>query len=402
MRTVRVMRTLIVACLCASGSVHAAVHGAEDGERLTIVPRAIVGPDGSLMSGMAVVVHGERIEAVVAADQVEDGPGIMRFPDAVLSPGLVDIGSTLGVHGANRDGYAPIDPGVRVIDALNRFDPLFYRAAQAGITLVMIAPAADALISGSAAVLRTFVPEADGGGGPEVLIADGALAMTLGPSALSFQRAPSSRSGAMAMLREAFDDARHGRGAEEIREALAGERSVLLRAIEGEDVSAGLRLFDGTRARLLVQHARDIGAVLEDFDGLEAVIVLGPLNPGDHHRVLSAPLAAANMSDITLVLRGATPARGLDGLRMTASIAVRLGLPADRARRAITSDAALAAGVRDRTGAIEPGLDADLVLFTADPLRADARVAAVYVRGRRLVMPHESHEAMHAVHEVSP
>ena len=319
------------------------------------------------------------------------------MPDAVLSPGLVDIGGTLGVHGANRDGLAPIDPSTRVHDAINRFDPLLRRAAQAGITLAMIAPAADGLVTGSCTVLRTYLPDDFGDGSAEVLVADGALAMTLGPAALSFQRAPSSRSGAMSMLREALQDARRGRGPEELRAVMAGDRQVLLRAAEGEDVSAALRLFDGSDARLILQHAQDINAVLEDFDGLEAFVVLGPLDPGDSGRVLAGPRMVAQMEGLTLVLRGAAPFRGLDALRMTAALAVRAGLPADRARRAITSDAALAAGVRNRTGAIEPGLDADLVLFTADPLRADARVAAVFVRGRRVVMPHES-----TVHEVVP
>lgn len=54
------------------------------------------------------------------------------------------------------------------------------------------------------------------------------------------------------------------------------------------------------------------------------------------------------------------------------------------ARRAITSVAAKAAGVASRVGTIEPGRDADLVVFSDDPLRLDARVLAVYVDGVRV------------------
>ena len=40
------------------------------------------------------------------------------------------------------------------------------------------------------------------------------------------------------------------------------------------------------------------------------------------------------------------------------------------------------AGIEDRVGSLAPGLDADLVLFDADPLTLEARPALVMVNGQ--------------------
>jgi imidazolonepropionase-like amidohydrolase len=54
------------------------------------------------------------------------------------------------------------------------------------------------------------------------------------------------------------------------------------------------------------------------------------------------------------------------------------------ARRAITIAPAQTAGVADSIGSIVPGRDGDLVIFSNDPLRLDAKVLEVYVKGIRV------------------
>jgi imidazolonepropionase-like amidohydrolase len=41
------------------------------------------------------------------------------------------------------------------------------------------------------------------------------------------------------------------------------------------------------------------------------------------------------------------------------------------------------AGVADRVGVLAEGKDADVVVFSGDPLRLDSRVLEVYLRGER-------------------
>jgi imidazolonepropionase-like amidohydrolase len=60
---------------------------------------------------------------------------------------------------------------------------------------------------------------------------------------------------------------------------------------------------------------------------------------------------------------------------------VRNGLPRDAAWRALTVGAAQILGVADRVGRIDKGADADIVLWSGDPLDLGSRVVAVYVDG---------------------
>ena len=85
-----------------------------------------------------------------------------------------------------------------------------------------------------------------------------------------------------------------------------------------------------------------------------------------------------------VVFAGGSPGQGYDSLRLSAALAVRYGMDPADARLAITSRAAELAGVGDRVGSLRPGYDADLVVFSDDPLRLDARILEVYVSGVRV------------------
>jgi imidazolonepropionase-like amidohydrolase len=54
---------------------------------------------------------------------------------------------------------------------------------------------------------------------------------------------------------------------------------------------------------------------------------------------------------------------------MCAGLAVNAGLDIEEAWKAITIHPATAIGVADRVGSLEAGKDADLVIWTADPLQ---------------------------------
>ena len=65
-----------------------------------------------------------------------------------------------------------------------------------------------------------------------------------------------------------------------------------------------------------------------------------------------------------------------------ARTAVRFGLAPSRALLACTSAAAALCGVGDRVGALEVDMDADLVLWSGDPLDSSSRPLLVVVDGR--------------------
>ena len=62
--------------------------------------------------------------------------------------------------------------------------------------------------------------------------------------------------------------------------------------------------------------------------------------------------------------------------------AVRGGLDPAKAVAAVTGDAAKILGLSDRVGLLEAGRDADLLVFSGDPLSPSSRLAAVVLDGR--------------------
>ena len=62
---------------------------------------------------------------------------------------------------------------------------------------------------------------------------------------------------------------------------------------------------------------------------------------------------------------------------------VRAGLPADPAIKAITLVPAKALGIDKRTGTLEAGKDADLLVFSGDPLSPTGRLEQIWLRGNR-------------------
>jgi imidazolonepropionase-like amidohydrolase len=63
-------------------------------------------------------------------------------------------------------------------------------------------------------------------------------------------------------------------------------------------------------------------------------------------------------------------------------VAAANGLGFERALAAVTIDAARLVGVADRVGSLEPGKDADLVVYDGDPFEYTTHVCKVIVDGR--------------------
>ena len=63
-----------------------------------------------------------------------------------------------------------------------------------------------------------------------------------------------------------------------------------------------------------------------------------------------------------------SPVIPLQYLPMCAALAVNAGLPEEEGWKAITINPAVSTGIGDRVGSLEPGKDADIVIWTADPM----------------------------------
>ncbi len=347
---------------------------------------AWVDESGRLVREAAVIaVEGETIRQVGAAsDAVDDD-----FPGAVLCPGLVDCLATLSASDGLSERSAAVQPALRAADAFDRFARPLRAALEAGVTTFALVPDDENLVGGQVAVCQTAGPD----GRPRLLEGAGPLKLSLSPEALKLDREPTSRSGAVGMLRDALAAARAGSrvrpsgeppGATDALAALVrGAQLGWLTAPAGADVLTALELAGEFRLRLALIHTHDAHEVAELLAGKVAGVIIGPLDPlaGPRDAAAAGRFAARG---VPVALAGGLPVRPADNLRIAAAIAARAGLPSEVARRAITATAAELLGVGDRVGSLRAGCQADIVVFSGDPLDLRSRVLAVYVAGRRV------------------
>ena len=361
-----------------------------------------------------VVISGGKIVAAGGADTpIPAGARILDCAGAVITPGLVDAGTTLGVarNDLNEQGEE-VTPQVRIVDAIDPASDDFVEARRHGVTTAQINPGNRNVIGGLGAVVKTA-----GDTVGEMLVRDDSgLRLTMGGEPSSGNRAirggtpvgiyyrrPTTRMGVVWEARKAFYDAmaymeqktdpnappeaqRADPAMEILSQALKKELIVRTTARAEQDIRTALRLAEEFGYRTLVEEATEAWRVIDEL--VEAGVTV----------LLSAPsrMNAPDGADVRyhtvrlLAERGVPFAicTGADGgtlpLVQEAMFAVRYGLDPDTALAAVTLRAAEILGIDDRVGSLRAGRDADLVIWTGDPFDPTTRVRAVYVGGREV------------------
>jgi imidazolonepropionase-like amidohydrolase len=76
-----------------------------------------------------------------------------------------------------------------------------------------------------------------------------------------------------------------------------------------------------------------------------------------------------------------SPVNSVSVLRDLVILAIREGMPEDRALDTVTMNPARMLGVADRVGSLEPGKDADFIVFDGDPWDGRNKVIETYIEG---------------------
>ena len=103
-----------------------------------------------------------------------------------------------------------------------------------------------------------------------------------------------------------------------------------------------------------------------------------------HGGVQARPIAAKYFeAGVTrLSINTDSPVVPEEELIVQASMCVRLGLPEEVALRAVTIEPARAAMIDQRLGSLEPGKDADIVIWSGNPLDVRNRPLLALIAGR--------------------
>lgn len=379
-------------------------------------PQAFVGGHvipvtGPEIENGAVVIHQGRIVAVGGTAEIEVPSDAERHDASgkVILPGFVDSHSHAGnVEGG--DGSAAMHPEVRVLDSINVRDARIQKAQAGGVTVANIMSGSGHLLSGQTlyvkhrdakAIEDLFVYQADGSLAFGVKMANGTNSRKAPPF-------PGTRAKSAALVRERFLQAvayrekkeRAGEDAEKLPprdlgletliEVLEGRRVVHFHTHRHDDILTILRLAREFEFRVVLQHVSDGWLVADHIAASPHVIGASLIlidSPGGKIEAKDNRFDTAPILDRAGVLTGFHTDDPITDSRLfnrMAALAVRAGMSRERALYGLTMAGARMLGLEERIGSLEPGKDADLVVFSGDPLSIYSQVLETWVDGVRV------------------
>lgn len=382
-----------------------------------------VGPAGTL-DNATIIVDGGSIAAVGVDIDIPAGAERVDATGKIITPGLFSPLGQLGlsevdaVAGTN-DAIQRGDQFSAAFDVAEAFNPRSLVIAVTridGVTRAGITPRPGRTDSdgNSSRVLSGLGSVVHLGADSGYLVRHGAVVVAnFGEAGSSV--AGGSRAAAVQILRTALDDANDYRDNQAAYQRGASRDY----SVSGADLDALLTVLDGNAALLFnVNRASDISRVIElaaGYDisaivagGAEAwmvadelaaagvPVILDGINnlPADFDRI-NARLDSARIlldAGVAVAFGASAQTHNARLLTQSAGIAVANGLSRDQALEAITLTPARILGVGEVTGSIEPGKDADLVVWSTDPLELTSYPDQVYIRG--VAMPMESRQTL--------
>jgi len=389
------------------------------GQVITAIVGARVVPVGSepieggtvlLDAGKIVAVEGPGF-AVPAGAEVVDAAGkwvLPGFIDAHAHVGLAEEAEGWAGRDVN-ESTRPVAASVRALDAINPADQGFRDAIAGGVLAVNVNPGSGNPIGGQTVALKCWGRVVD----QMVLREPSGVKSALGenPKRTFGDRheTPSTRLGTAAIIREAFVQAGNYlaklAAAEEQPPAerkpvdrdlnLEALGRVLRREIpwrqhchRADDIATAIRLSREFGYELVIDHGTEAHLLADLIAAQSIPVIIGPLFTSRskvelRNRSLANPgrLAAAG---VTIAITTDHPVVPINFLIHQASLAVKEGLDAAAALRAVTINPARIIGVAGRIGSLEPGKDADLVIWSGDPLDVTSRAERAYQDGREI------------------
>ncbi|MYD72619.1 MAG: amidohydrolase family protein [Acidobacteria bacterium] len=359
----------------------------------------------------AVVIAGAdgAIDWVGPAADADIPAGVEVLEAAVVTPGLVDAHSVVGLAGAlnsnvgpvrdqdQLDRSAPIQPELRAIDAYDAAETLVEWVRSYGVTTLHTGHGPGALISGQTMIVKPRGSNTD----EAVIVPARMLAATLGNAVTSNFDSPGTSSKGVAMLRGALigaqayhEQARRAASGgpddpqppapdlakEALVRVLDGELSLLVTANTATEIAAALRLQREFDFDLVLDGAAESYLLLDEIREAGVPVVVHP----PMSRVRNASFETAGMlaeAGIPFAIQTGfedyVPKTRV--LLWEAAIAAANGLGREGALEAVTLGAARILGIDDRVGSIEVGKDADLVLYDGDPFEYTSHVCGVVI-----------------------
>jgi imidazolonepropionase-like amidohydrolase len=327
----------------------------------------VSGAGPEVESGIVLVRDG-KVRAKGAAVEIPAGAKVIEIPRTswVIS-GFIDAHSHLGSAFDVEESTEAVTPEAKAVEAFSSRHADVKAAMSSGVTLVALSPGNGNVVGGRIGVIRLNGARYD-----RALLKDTlALKASIGSEALRTDREPTSRTGAVALLRDRLADAA----------SPLPMLPIFLDAPSPAEIESALELRRSSGRPMVLVHARPSPEQMKRLASARIPVAVEPLTTSDRRDTLELP-ARLEEAGVRFAFVSDAPTISEELLRVSASFAVKYGLDRRAALRALTLSPAEMLGLGDERGSLVEGKAADIVVWSGDPLSLTSEVELVMIEGR--------------------
>jgi len=396
------------------------------------------GPAGEIASGTVLIKDGKitglGANLVVPKDaRVIDAAGQIVTPGLILPSSSLSVAEVEQVEETRDDGAGDrMGAAFDVQYGVNADSALIPLARLGGVTRAVVTPVlgrggggahkddgADAFSGsaedGKASLFAGQVAATSLASGSRSPVFKARIGMALDLGEAGADYAGGSRGAAFVLLKSALDDARHyaknrkgfDAGAsrpypysrddmEALVPVVEGRVPLLVRVHKASDILQVLKFAKEQKLKLILEGAEEGWRVADAIAeaGVPVLVDAQADLPGSFETLGSTleNVGRLNTAGVMVAILGSRDYNNLRQGRFNAGTAVSYGLPYSVALASVTINPAKIWGLADKIGSLEPGKDADLVIWSGDPLEVTSYATAVIIQGKAQPMTSRSLE----------
>ena len=314
----------------------------------------------------------------------------------IVTPGLIEAHSHLGISeigtgpmgNDTNETSNPITPWCNALDGINMKDKAFTYFRKAGITSVNVLPGSANIIGGKSTAIKCKNSIVD----KAIIKKETGMKAALGENPKTLygdkKKSPASRMGNASLLRNALSKAKNyleksknmdnndqlqfDKESESLIPVIKKEIPLRIHCHRADDIITAIRIAEEFDIKYTLEHITQGHQIIDFLKDKNTYNAIGPsMHYGskveNKDRNFKTPIMAAK-NNIHFCLTTDHPVVAGHYLPMTAALAVNWGMERKTALKAITINAAEHIGISDKVGSLKVGKDADLVIWSGDPL----------------------------------
>ncbi len=331
---------------------------------------------------------------------------ILDVHGAWVLPGLIEAHAHIGITEEKwgiigddcNEGTMPVTSSLRAIDAVNPMDPAFHDAIKAGITSVMTGPGSANVVGGQFVFMKTQGRCVDA----MVVKHPAAMKVAFGENPKTAygdkDEYPSTRMATAALLRQTLyqavqykKDKDNGKLEKEDFEmepwlpVLEKQIPMKAHAHRADDILTAIRIAKEFNVDITIDHGTESHLIADQIKQSGFPVIVGPdLTSRSKIEVKNMNFKTnkiLNEADVLFAITTDHPVSLIQYLPLCAGLAVKNGLPVEAGLKAITVHPARICRVDDRVGSLKKGKDADIAIFSGNPMEIFTKTLYTIIDG---------------------